>query len=79
MALGYQVKLRFMIDQKNSLETLSFIRDQWDIILSNRKLKSGSLGTMHRVETNSFVKVKPVIDYLNVYKLKTKKKTSFDK
>jgi hypothetical protein len=79
MALGYQVKLRFMIDQKNSLETLSFIRDQWDIILSNRKLKSGSLGTMHRLETNSFVKVKPVIDYLNVYKLKTKKKTSFDK
>jgi hypothetical protein len=79
MVLGYQVKLRFMIDKKNSLETLSFIRDQWDIILSNRKLKSGSLGTMHRLETNSFIKVKPVIDYLNVYKLKTKKKTSFDK
>jgi hypothetical protein len=35
MTLGYQVKLRFMIDQKDSIETLSFIRDQWDIILRN--------------------------------------------
>jgi len=34
---------------------------------------------MHRVEINSFVKVKLVIDYLSVYKLKTKKKTSYDK
>lgn len=30
MALGYQVKLRFRIDQKDSLETLSFIKDQWN-------------------------------------------------
>jgi hypothetical protein len=79
MTLGYQVKLRFMIDQKDSIETLSFIRDQWDIILSNRKLKAGSSGSMHRVETNSFVKVKLVMDYLSLYKLKTKKKTSYDK
>ena len=34
-------KLRFMIDQKDSLETLCFFRDQLNIILSNTKLKSG--------------------------------------
>jgi hypothetical protein len=28
MALGYQVKLRFMIDQKDSLNTLLFIKNQ---------------------------------------------------
>lgn len=79
MVLGYQVKLRFMIDQKDSFETLSFIRDQWNMILSNRKLKEGSSGSMLRAEINSFVRVKPVIDYLSVYRLKTKKKISFEK
>jgi len=34
---------------------------------------------MHRVETNSFVRVKPIIEYLNSYRLKTKKQISFDK
>jgi len=28
MTLGYQVKLRFMIDQKDSLDTLLFIKNQ---------------------------------------------------
>jgi hypothetical protein len=28
MTLGYQVKLRFMIDQKDSLNTLLFIKNQ---------------------------------------------------
>lgn len=79
MALGVQVKLRFMIDQKDSFETLSIIRDQWDMILSNRKLKEGSSGSMHRAEISSFVRVKPVIDYLSVYRLKTKKNISFEK
>lgn len=49
------------------------------MILSNRKLKQGSLGVMHRIEINSFVKVKPIIDYLNKYNLKTQKQKSFDK
>jgi hypothetical protein len=31
---------------------------------------------MHRVETNSFVRVKPIIEYLNSYRLKTKKQIS---
>ena len=31
---------------------------------------------MHRVETNSFVRVKPIIEYLNEHRLKTKKQIS---
>ena len=79
MTLGYQVKMRFMIDQKDSHNTLLFMKNQWDMILSNRKLKQGDYSTMYRAETNSFVRIKPIIDYLNVFRLKTKKQISFDK
>jgi len=79
MTLGFQVKMRFMIDQKDGYETLVFIKNQWDMILSNRKLKGGILGNMHRVETNSFIRIKPIIEYLRVWRLKTKKQISFDK
>ena len=34
---------------------------------------------MYRVETNSFIRVKPIIEYINRYRLKTKKQISFDK
>ena len=79
MTLGYQVKLRFMIDQKDSFNTLLFIKNQWNMILSNIKLKNGDIISMHRAETNSFVKIKPIIIYLNKFRLKTKKQVSFDK
>lgn len=79
MALGYQVKLRFMIDQKDSLETMLFIKDQLNLFLTHRKLKKGALGSMHRIESNSFIKVPFIIEYINRFKLKTKKRESFDK
>jgi len=79
MALGYPVKLRFMIDQKDSLDNMLFIKDQLNLFLTNRKLKKGSIGTMHRIENNSFVKVPLIIEYINRFRLKTKKKESFDK
>jgi hypothetical protein len=96
MALGYQVKLRFMIDQKDSLDNMLFIKDKLNLFLTasqpqslsskedkdagaNRKLKKGSIGIMHRIESNSFVKVPLIIEYINRFRLKTKKKESFDK
>lgn len=79
MILGYQVKLRFMIDQKDSLETMLLIKDQLNLFLTNRKLKNGSLGTMHRIESNSFLKVPLIINYLNNFNLKSKKQESFNK
>ena len=79
MALGYQVKLRFMIDQKDSLDNMLFIKDKLNLFLTNRKLKKGSIGTMHRIESNSFVKVPLIVDYINRFRLKTKKQESFDK
>ena len=44
------------------------------MILSNRKLKNGDTISMYRAEINSFVKIKPIIEYLNKFKLKTKNK-----
>ena len=78
-ALGYQVKLRFMIDQKDSLDNMLFIKDQLNLFLTHRKLKKGSIGTMHRIESNSFVKAPLIIEYLNKFRLKSKKQESFYK
>ena len=77
MALNYQVKLRFMIDQKDSLDTLLIIKNIWNMILTHRKLKNIDFKVMYRVEINSFVKVQPIIVYLNEFSLKTKKIESF--
>lgn len=79
MALGYQVKLRFMIDQKDSLDNMLFIKDQLNLFLTHRKLKKGNIGTMHRIESNSFVKAALIIKYLNRFRLKSKKQESFNK
>ena len=79
MTLGYQVKLRFMIDQKDNLDNMLFIKDQLNLFLTHKKLKKVTLGTMHRIESNSFVKVPLIIEYINRFRLKTKKKESFDK
>ena len=49
------------------------------MILSHRKLKNNDTSSMLRVETHSFVKVPPIIEYLNRFRLKTKKQESFDK
>jgi LAGLIDADG endonuclease len=79
MTLGYQVKLRFMIDQKDSLDSMLFIKDQLNLFLTYRKLKKDKLVTMHRIESNSFIKVPLIIEYLNKFKLKSKKRESFTK
>ncbi len=79
MTLGYQVKLRFMIDQKDSLNSMLFIKDQLNLFLSCRKLKGGNTGFMHRIESNSFIKAPLIIKYLNKYNLKTKKQQSYQK
>jgi hypothetical protein len=79
MTLGYQVKLRFMIDQKDSLNTMLFIKDLLNLFLTHRKLKKGMIGTMHRIESNSFVKAPLIIKYLSCNRLKTKKQESFNK
>ena len=76
MVLGYKVKLRFMIDQKDSLNGMLIIKNKLNLFLTNRKLNE-AIGTMHRVESNSFVKVP--LEYLNKFKLKSKNKESFDK
>jgi hypothetical protein len=79
MILGYQVKLRFMIDQKDSLNSMLFIKDQLNLFLTHRKLKKEDNGSMYRIESNSFIKVPLIIEYLKRFKLKSKKKESFDK
>lgn len=79
MILGYQVKLRFMIDQKDNLSNMMFIKDQLNLFLTIRKLKKGIVSTIYRVESNSFIKASLIIEYLNKFKLKSKKQESFNK
>jgi LAGLIDADG endonuclease len=79
MVLGYQLKLRFMIDQKNSLNTMIYLKDLLNLILTHRKLKDGNTNKIDRIESNSFIKVPLIIDYLNNFSLKTKKIDSFNK
>jgi hypothetical protein len=78
MKLGYQVKLRFMIDQKDCLQNMIYLKDQLNLFLSYRKSKNGIIN-IYRIESNSFVKIPLIINYLNKYNLKTIKNESYTK
>jgi len=79
MILGYQVKLRFIIDQKDSLDEMILIKNELNLFLTNRKLKKRINNSMHRIESNSFIKAPLIIEYLNRFRLKSKKQESFYK
>jgi hypothetical protein len=80
MLLGYQVKLRFMIDQKDSLNNMIYLKDMMHLILTHIKLpKDKKDGSMYRIEINSFIRAPLIITYLDEFNLKTKKKDSFYK
>ena len=79
MTLGYQVKLRFMIDQKDSLENMIFIKNKLNLHLTHRKLKNNDTSSMHRIESNSLIKIPLIKKYLDTFPLKTKKRESFNK
>jgi hypothetical protein len=74
MTLGYQVKLRFMIDQKDSLNEMLYLSNLVNLLLTHRKLKKIEVNNMYRIESNSFVKIPLILKYLDKYNLKTKKK-----
>ena len=76
MSLGYKVKLRFMVDQKDCLENMLYLKNILNLFVMHRKSKAGIQG-MHRIESNSFTKIPLIINYLEKYNLKTKKKESF--
>jgi hypothetical protein len=77
MTLGYQVKLRFMIDQKNALEQMLYIKDILNLFLTYRKDKNG-IKNIYRIESNSFLKVPLILEYIDRFNLKTKKKESYE-
>ena len=79
MTLGYQVKMRFMIDQSESLDEMNALKETLNLFLTHRKLKKGAIGKMYRIESNSLKKIPLIIKYFNHFNLKTKKKESFDK
>lgn len=80
MILGYQVKLIFMIDQKDSLDNMLYLKNLLNLFLTHRKLsKNETKISMHRIETNSFIKAPLIIKYLDKFELKTKKRFSFYK
>jgi hypothetical protein len=79
MLLGYQVKLRFMIDQSDSYNDMISLSHVLDLLLTHRKLKKGAIGKMHRIESSSFKKVPLIIEYITLFELRTKKRESFKK
>jgi hypothetical protein len=82
MKLGYQVLLRFILDQKSELDTLLIIKNLWGLMLIPRKLKDHKVGdpiTMHRIETRAYIKMASIISYLTKYPLRTNKQYAFTK
>ena len=73
MTLGYQVKMRFMIDQKDSLNDMLYLKNILNLFLTYRT------DSMHRIESNSFTKIPLIVTYLDNFNLKTKKKESYVK
>jgi hypothetical protein len=78
MKLGYQVKLRFMIDQKDCLNNMIYLKDILNLYLTYRKSKN-NIKDIHRIESNSLVKIPLILSYLDKFNLKTKKKESYNK
>ena len=72
MKFGIQVKLRFMIDQKDCLNNMNYLKEQLNLFLTYRKSKNG-IKDIYRIESNSFVKIPLIINYLDKCNLKTKK------
>ena len=71
MKLGIQVKLRFMIDQKDSLDSMLLIKDQLNLFVTNKKINKAGTDYIHRIEINSFIKVPLIINYINKFNLLT--------
>ena len=68
----YRIILRFIIDQKNSLSLLTFIRDQFGygkVIVRNKD--------MYRYYCNSYIGLSYVNSYFSTFKLKSKKAVSY--
>jgi len=78
MKLKYQIKLRFMIDQKDCLNNMLYLKDVLHLFLTYRRCKNNTKN-MHRIESNSLIKIPLIINYLDKFNLKTKKKESYYK
>jgi hypothetical protein len=78
-ALAYQVKLRFMINQKDNFNEITYLKDMLNMLLTHRKGKKNIISDMYRIELNSFIKVPLIVEYISKFNLKTKKKESFIK
>nr|YP_203339.1 orf360 [Zancudomyces culisetae]AAW49506.1 orf360 [Zancudomyces culisetae] len=72
---GYRVRLRFMIDQKDESEVLKKIQ----ILLGNGRVSKRSKTTTERLTLDTFISFPKLIDYLEKYPLKTKKRITFFK
>ena len=69
---GYRVFLRFIIDQKNSQELLTLIRDQFaygKVIVRSKD--------MYRFYCNSYIGLSSVNSYFSTFQLKSKKAVSY--
>ena len=69
---GYRVMLRYMLDQKNALDLLTYI----STLFGNGKVIARSTD-MYRYYCNSFIGLRSICIYFETFPLKTKKSNSF--
>lgn len=75
-ATGYQVTIRFLLDQKNAFNELMFIRNLFGY--GQVKVRAETSGVF-RYSNDSFIGLQSVSHYFTSFPLKTKKGASFDK
>jgi len=74
LSSGFQVFLRYILDQKNGIEIFQCLKD---------KLKGGNVNlrkntnNIYRYNTSSLVSCDIIKNYFSIFPLKTKKKQSF--
>ena len=57
-----------MIDQKECIQNMAYLKDIFNLILTYRKSKNG-LKNIHRIESNSFIKIPLLFNYIEKYNL----------
>nr|YP_009054611.1 hypothetical LAGLIDADG homing endonuclease [Bracteacoccus minor]AIK29099.1 hypothetical LAGLIDADG homing endonuclease [Bracteacoccus minor] len=70
--LGYRTRLRFMIDQKNALDSMQQI-----VCLFKGSVGLRKPSLTHRYAQTTTVHLRPIVDYLKLFPLKTRKHMLF--
>lgn len=75
ISTGFQIIIRFILDQRNGLEVLSTIRDQFGFGFVSLR---ASTNNVYRYTHKTFMGISSLLEYFDQYPLKSKKLRSFE-